>query len=474
MKYRKPIAPGLRAERRSPAWRRQCALGLLGLTLLTACDTTKQPEFGEIGAVAGFIGGAVVEEPHAALAARDALSAGGTAADAMVAAFFTMVATYPVGAGLGGGGACVYYDAVTNTAETLDFQAVAPRGGGAVAIPGTIRGMALLHSRYGRLRFGQLVQPGETLARFGHLTSRALAKRLEPLRDRLAADPFLERQFLRADGGTMREGEELRQVELAATLTRIRTRGIGAFYGGRLGKEFVEAAAAADGQVTIEDLRDYRAVWRGVQKTPVGDHMLYHLQSPPPAGDVLRDATRAALKDRAGTSAPAPDGFAALKADDAGLASAVVADRRGSAVSCVFTMHRDFGLARVAPTMGMVFAPAADSPSAPLSPVLAANENIEQAFFVASAGGGSGGLWAVARLSADVLQHGLELEDAMNRPRRMPAGPQGQAGVEQEGGELRIGRVQAIWCSLGIKRAPKTCSFISDPRGYGLAGSQVF
>lgn len=447
-------------------------LALAATVLLAACDTQKRPDFGQIGAVPGFIGGAVVEEPHAALAARDALSAGGTAADAVVSAYFTMAATYPVAVGLGGGGVCVYYDAVTNKAETLDFLAVAPQAGGRVAIPGAIRGMALMHSRYGRLRFGQLLRTGETLARFGHPVSRAFARRAEPHGARLAEDPFLQKTYLNPDGSSLEEGDQMIQVELAATLSRLRTKGIADFYGGELGRRFVEAAEAAGGKITLTDLRQYRAVWRDVQVTQSGNLNIYHPVPPPITADALRDLTRAAIGSAAtGSGAEA---LTDVASGDAGSASVVVADRRGSAAACSFSMHQAFGLGRVAPTLGVPLAPVVDGSRMSAAVAVAANVNLQQAFFAAGGSGGRAAFAAVAQVTADVVDRGEGLEDAMMRPRALPAMPGSEATNETGGPDAAFGRVQALWCGLGIRRAPKTCRFVTDPRGFGLAASQLF
>ena len=53
---------------------------------------------------------AVSDEPFAAQAGAAILTQGGSAADAVTAMFFTLTATYPVAAGLGGGGICLVRD----------------------------------------------------------------------------------------------------------------------------------------------------------------------------------------------------------------------------------------------------------------------------------------------------------------------------------------------------------------------------
>ena len=161
-------------------------------------------ETGVVGTVRGFTGGAVADEPRAARVAADMLSAGGTAADAAVALYFTLSVTLPSVASLGGGGVCVVYDGKANRGQILDFMPRQPAGGGPIAVPVAARGMFALYAQYGKLRWEQLIGPAETLARFGGPVSRALAA------DLLAAAPDLQLELV--DSATVpgaAEGEQL-------------------------------------------------------------------------------------------------------------------------------------------------------------------------------------------------------------------------------------------------------------------------
>ncbi len=276
-------------------------MGLAITILLGACD--KRPPVGEIGAVEGFIGGVAAEEPHAAVVARDVLSAGGTATDAVIAAFFTMTVTYPVAAGIGGGGACVVYDSAANEAQGIEFLPRSPSAGGAIAVPGAVRGLAALHARYGRLGWSALVAPAERMARFGHNVSRAFARRLRAGGRRVLREAELRELFGTDGRGMIGEGDPWTRVELASVLSQIRVKGAGDLHGGAAGRSFVEGASAAGGKVTIADLRAYRANWRETRRLEFGDEIGHFMAAEPAGLGALHDIV-VSLRPEAARASP--------------------------------------------------------------------------------------------------------------------------------------------------------------------------
>ena len=465
--------PSIHLQSRFGLQRRQRA-ALAALCLALAACGGPAPKVGEIGAIGGFLGAAVAEEPRAALVARDILSAGGTAADAATAAFFTMTVTYPVAVGLGGGGMCLYYDHHGNKTETLDFRPVPAAAGGTVAVPGALRGMALLHSRYGRMPWAQLVTPAETRARFGHRISRALAQRLQLQAKRLKADATAAALFLHPDGTALAEAENLVQVELASTLTRIRTRGVSDLYGGKAGQQLLQAAATRGSQITIADLRRYRAVWRQTVQRSIGNNVLHHPMLGP--GDNraydLAGLLQEKSMDEVAAQAFVQDDIATTH--DRGEAAIAVGDSYGSSAACVFQMNGAFGSGAMVANLGIFLAPSLATSGAGIGrpawrgypmPLLGVNQHVRQTVLATAGAGGPAGALAATAVSLEVMVKGKTLAQALAAPRVL-----GQGNAKGAGG----GRVQALWCPKGIRSGPESCQFASDPRAFGLAAFDKF
>ena len=136
----------------------------------------------------------------------------------------------------------LFFDGPTGNVESLDFLPRAPNGGGSVAVPGMIRGLAALHARYGRLAWDEVVRPAEGIARSGHPLSRAMARNIAAVAGAIAKSRSLSRWLARGPSGLLEEGDGLLQIEISSTLSLLRTRGAGDLYGGLLGRQFVDAS----------------------------------------------------------------------------------------------------------------------------------------------------------------------------------------------------------------------------------------
>jgi len=511
------------------AWFRAAGLGLA--LLATACSgggRYSAQYAGELYSLDDFYGGIVADEPRAALVAREILASGGNAADAAVAAYFVMSATMPSTAGIGGGGVCVVHrgedeDAIVD--EVFDFLPRAAAGG-LVAVPGSVRGMAALSARYGKLPWAQLVAPAEAIAQAGEATSRALAKDVALAEKKLRADPAMAALFVRADGSILGEGDNLRQPELAGILGQIRARGVAELYGGLAGQQLAQGAQALGAPLTIEDLRNFQVRVYAPLEIKWGDQLVL-LPKPPAAGGVsvgqmltaldsqeggnrfafLAQASGRIAGDRGGWMQPGGDsgqppeslvgrehvaqvlqGAAPGEAvpENPFSAGVVAADKDGLGVACSFTMNALFGAGRIAEGTGVILAPAPDERGfgfSALAPMIMANRNNGEFYFASAASGGLAGALAQADVLHGVTEEGLSLEAAMLRSRVFGGGGKAiydVSGNEDPGAALSaagfaaeqrkgIGRINAIFCPGGSPTNPETCQLRNDFRGDGLA-----
>lgn len=430
---------------------------LLGALLaLSACGTlgslagTSGPAEGAPGFVRGFLGGVVAEEPRAALAGREVLSAGGSATDAAVAMGFALSVTLPSRAALGGGGACVVWQRA-RPAEALGFAFPAPAGGPPeaagdrpAAVPMLARGLFALHARGGgRLAFERLVAPSEAMARFGIATSRSLARDLAPVAPLLARDPQAAQVFA-TQGRPLAEGDQLTQPELANTLGLIRTQGPGDLHQGALARRVAEASTTAGGAIGLAELRAAVPRVETLAGVRIGNHL--HFAAPDAGARAAVSALQAGQPQAAdqGGTVGAGTGFVAV-------------DREGNAVACALSMNNLFGTGRIAPGTGVLLAasPTGRVVPPPLPALIVANDRVRAFRFAGSASGGAGAAAALALVVRAAEQEGVALEAAIAR---------GREGLSQ--GE---GRVSAIHCPGFLPGRTETCTWRADPRGAGLA-----
>ena len=246
---------------------------------------------------------------HAMVVSQEALASqvgamilqqGGNAVDAAVAVGFALAVTLPQAGNLGGGGFMLVYDNIEKRTAAIDFREMAPaaisrnfylndkgevdesrirHSHQAAGVPGTVAGLAIAHGRYGRLPWPNLLMPAIRLAEQGLIVSPELAQSLQEARKQMAPWPASMRIFFKADGTAYPAGETLIQSDLAATLKLIAEQGPPAFYQGDIAQRLVADMKAHNGLITLEDLKNYRAV---VREPVRGTYRGYDIVSMPP------------------------------------------------------------------------------------------------------------------------------------------------------------------------------------------------
>nr|BDX17131.1 gamma-glutamyl transpeptidase [Aspergillus sydowii] len=216
----------------------------------------------------------------------DIILMGGNAADAMVA---TMLCVGVVGmyhSGIGGGG-FMLVKAPNGTFEYIDFRETAPAaafeemfdnntkaatiGGLASGVPGELRGLEYLHNKYGTLPWSVVVQPAVRTARDGFPVGADIVHYMDSatsdddVGNFLVNDPSWAIDFA-PNGTRVQLGDTITRKRYADTLETIGSEGPGAFYEGPIAETTIRALQKANGTMTLEDLRGYKAVVRNISQ----------------------------------------------------------------------------------------------------------------------------------------------------------------------------------------------------------------
>jgi gamma-glutamyltranspeptidase/glutathione hydrolase len=235
--------------------------------------------------------------PDAAQVGLDILKKGGNAVDAAVAVQFALAVTLPEAGNIGGGGFMVYRSK-TGESNTLDFREKGPATANvnmyldstgnvipnmslythkASGVPGSVDGMVQAHSKYGKLKWADLVQPAIDLARNGFKITKHLATDLN-----YASGQFKKlnpgKTYLMKEG-EWQEGDILIQEDLAKTFEQIRDKGRDGFYDGVVADQLVAEMKNGDGLISKADLQNYHSVWR---KPIIGNYKGYKIITMPP------------------------------------------------------------------------------------------------------------------------------------------------------------------------------------------------
>lgn len=250
-------------------------ISLCCIFLITSCDKLRTEKIYRHGIV-------VCADPIAADVGLETLKNGGNAVDAACATAFALATTLPRAGNIGGGGFALVYIADSQKVFFLDFRETAPATANAeryltsdkqvdrdkatvgplsAGVPGTVAGLFELNRTFGTAKWIDLVKPARMLADTGFVVSRYLAESIADYRDELSRFESTSAVFL-PDGTPPTAGSQFVQKDLAQTLGLIESGGKDGFYTGETAAKIAAFCKQQGGMISVEDLANYKAVWR--------------------------------------------------------------------------------------------------------------------------------------------------------------------------------------------------------------------
>jgi len=226
-----------------------------------------EPDTGRVERPAAFAKRFMVSaaDRRAVAAGLEMLRAGGSAADAAIAAQLVLGLVEPQSSGLGGGAFVLTWTEKDRRVRSFDARETAPAAakperfldrhgnpeefrravlsGRSVGVPGVPRLLEVLHREHGRLPWARLFTAAIRLAEQGTFKTQRLRRLLE-------REPQMQRIYA---------GKRVANREYARTLRVLAKDGADAFYGGAIAADIVRAAHS---DLTVEDLARYRVVER--------------------------------------------------------------------------------------------------------------------------------------------------------------------------------------------------------------------
>jgi len=235
-------------------------------------QSRRSPVIGRGGMVA-------TSQPLATAAGLRVLQAGGTAADAAVAAAAALNVTEPTSTGIGGDCFALYYEVATRQVYALNGSGRAPAaltlerirreglGDGlppfhpyTITVPGAAAGWHDLVERFGRLSLAEVLLPAIDLAERGFpvapLTAHSWARGVEA-----QLSKALNGRELTIDGRAPRAGEIFTNPGLGRALRILAERGKQGYYQGEIAGAIADVVAKAGGCLTVDDLARHESTW---------------------------------------------------------------------------------------------------------------------------------------------------------------------------------------------------------------------
>jgi gamma-glutamyltranspeptidase/glutathione hydrolase len=410
----------------------------------------------------GRLGAVAAAHPLAVAAGQEMLIAGGTAADAVIAAQAVLCVVMPDACGLGGDMLALVHVpgsvpvAINGTgASPSSLEQASDDGPHSITVPGIVDAWCELSEREGRLPLAYALEPAIRLACGGVRVSQTLAKALLAQRDRLQRGGAREWVLFDQPAGGV-----CKQPQLAATLQRIGNEGRSAFYAGPGAHAIACAVKALGGTLSVADLATHETVigrpiettWGGLRvatQPPMAQGVLLNMavkalsaldEFPATLNDhVAIELTEAAFAFRAEIAR----GEALLehvltvdfeKASHRGgpraylhTAGVAAADAQGRVISSLVSVFDDFGSAVFVPELGITLnnraggfttgENAAAPGKRPVHTLAPALLTTAQGVLAMATPGADGQVQTLLQVLVAIQREGVDLASAIARPR---------------------------------------------------------
>jgi gamma-glutamyltranspeptidase/glutathione hydrolase len=245
----------------------------------------------------GRLGAVAAAHPLAVAAGQEMLIAGGSAADAAIAAQAVLCVVMPDACGLGGDMLALVHVpgrapiAINGTgAAPSNLEHASDDGPHSITVPGIVDAWCELSKREGRLPLARALEPAIRLARTGIRISQTLARALATQRARLERGGAHDWVLFGESAGAL-----CQQPQLAAMLERIGSSGRSTFYDGPDARAIARAVQALGGSLSVADLATHETVIGTPIETAWGE--LRVATQPPMAQGVLLNMAVKALRD---------------------------------------------------------------------------------------------------------------------------------------------------------------------------------
>jgi len=410
----------------------------------------------------GLTGGVSAAHPLAVAAGQELLLAGGSAADAAIAAQAVLCVVAPDACGLGGDMFALVHRpgdglVAVNAAGAAPMAATAFSADGAqsITVPGIVDGWSRMSQNWGRLPLSRCLEPAIRIAWTGFRVTGALAATVVAHRDRL----------LRGGAGSwalvgLQPGEVFIQSALGDFLEAVGRDGRQAFYDGAAAEMIAATVQRLDGALAVADLAAHRTEVRPPIAIRLGNVTV--ATQPPMAQGVLLSMALTAL-ERQGTISPDLIDHAGIELTEAAFAyrarvgegesllsetldidftraglrggpraylhtaGVAVCDADGLTISSLVSVFDDFGSCVFVPELGIMLNNRAggftDGPNAaapgkrPVHTLAPALLTFDQGALALATPGADGQVQTLLQVITALFRNGMDLAQAIAKPR---------------------------------------------------------